>query len=142
MSTFMKKIEDVDRKWYIVDAADKPLGKVATQVATILRGKHRPDFTPHCDCGDCVIVLNASKIVLTGKKLDDKYYRHHTGYIGGLKEINYRDLMEKKPEMAVELAVKGMLPNNKITDKCMTRLRVFKDENHNLQAQKPEIFVK
>ncbi len=142
MSTFMKKIEDVDRKWYIVDAADKPLGKVATQVATILRGKHRPDFTPHCDCGDCVIVLNASKIVLTGKKLDDKYYRHHTGYIGGLKEINYRDLMEKKPEMAVELAVKGMLPNNKIADKCMTRLRVFKDENHNLQAQKPEIFVK
>lgn len=142
MSTFMKKIEDVDRKWYIVDAADKPLGKVATQVATILRGKHRPTFTPHCDCGDCVIVLNASKIVLTGKKLDDKYYRHHTGYIGGLKEINYRDLMEKKPEMAVELAVKGMLPNNKIADKCMTRLRVFKDENHNLQAQKPEIFVK
>ncbi len=142
MSTFMKKIENVDRKWYIIDAADKTLGSVAVQVATILRGKHRPDFTPHCDCGDCVIVLNASKIVLTGNKLDDKYYRHHTGWIGGLKEINYRDLMAKKPEMAVELAVKGMLPKNKIADKCMTRLRVFKDENHNLAAQKPEIFVK
>ena len=142
MSTFMKKIENVDRKWYIVDAADKTLGSVAVQVATILRGKHRPDFTPHCDCGDCVIVLNASKIVLTGKKLDDKYYRHHTGWIGGLKEIKYRDLMATKPEMAVELAVKGMLPNNKIADKCLTRLRVFKDENHNLAAQKPEIFVK
>ncbi len=142
MSTFMKKIENVDRKWYIVDAADKTLGSVAVQVATILRGKHRPDFTPHCDCGDCVIVLNASKIVLTGKKLDDKYYRHHTGWIGGLKEINYRDLMATKPEMAVELAVKGMLPKNKIADKCLTRLRVFKDENHNLAAQKPEIFVK
>lgn len=142
MSTFMKKIENVDRKWYIVDAADKTLGSVAVQVATILRGKHRPDFTPHCDCGDCVIVLNASKIVLTGNKLDDKYYRHHTGWIGGLKEINYRDLMATKPEMAVELAVKGMLPKNKIADKCLTRLRVFKDENHNLAAQKPEIFVK
>ena len=142
MSTFMKKIENVDRKWYIVDAADKTLGSVAVQVATILRGKHRPDFTPHCDCGDCVIVLNASKIVLTGKKLDDKYYRHHTGWIGGLKEINYRDLMANKPEKAVELAVKGMLPKNKIADKCMTRLRVFKDDNHNLEAQKPEIFVK
>jgi large subunit ribosomal protein L13 len=138
----MKKIENVDRKWYIVDAADKTLGSVAVQVATILRGKHRPDFTPHCDCGDCVIVLNASKIVLTGKKLDDKYYRHHTGWIGGLKEINYRDLMATKPEKAVELAVKGMLPKNKIADKCMTRLRVFKDDNHNLEAQKPEIFVK
>jgi len=142
MSTFMKKIENVDRKWYIVDAADKTLGSVAVQVATILRGKHRPDFTPHCDCGDCVIVLNASKIVLTGNKLQDKYYRHHTGWIGGLKEINYGDLMATKPEMAVELAVKGMLPKNKIADKCMTRLRVFKDENHNLAAQKPEIFVK
>ncbi len=142
MSTFMKKIEDVERKWYIVDAADKTLGSVAVQVATILRGKHRPDFTPHCDCGDCVIVLNASKIVLTGKKLDDKYYRHHTGWIGGLKEINYRDLMATKPEKAVELAVKGMLPKNKIADKCMTRLRVFKDAEHNLEAQKPEIFVK
>lgn len=142
MSTFMKKIENVDRKWYIVDAADKTLGSVAVQVATILRGKHRPDFTPHCDCGDCVIVLNASKIVLTGKKLDDKYYRHHTGWIGGLKEISYRDLMATKPEKAVELAVKGMLPKNKIADKCMTRLRVFKDDKHNLEAQKPEIFVK
>ena len=142
MSTFMKKIENVDRKWYIVDAADKTLGSVAVQVATILRGKHRPDFTPHCDCGDCVIVLNASKIVLTGKKLEDKYYRHHTGWIGGLKEISYGDLMATKPEMAVELAVKGMLPKNKIADKCQTRLRVFKDENHNLAAQKPEIFVK
>ncbi|MBQ6947057.1 MAG: 50S ribosomal protein L13 [Clostridia bacterium] len=142
MSTFMKKIENVDRKWYIVDAADKTLGSVAVQVATILRGKHRPDFTPHCDGGDCVIVLNASKIVLTGKKLEDKYYRHHTGWIGGLKEISYGDLMATKPEKAVELAVKGMLPKNKIADKCMTRLRVFKDDKHGMEAQKPEIFVK
>ena len=142
MSTFMKKIEDVDRKWYVIDAADQPLGKVAVKAATILRGKHRPDYTPHVDGGDCVIIINAAKAVLTGKKLDDKYYRHHTGYIGGLKEVDYRTLMATKPEMAMELAVKGMLPNNKLAAKCMARLRVFKDENHNLQAQKPEVFVK
>lgn len=142
MATYMKKPDSVERKWYIVDAAGKPLGKVAAQVATILRGKHRPDFTPHVDCGDSVIVINAKDVVLTGKKLDDKFYRYHTGHIGGLKEMNYRKLMETRPTMAVELAVKGMLPKNKIASKCMTRLRVFADAEHNLGAQKPEEFVK
>ena len=142
MSTYMKNAKDVDRKWYIIDAAGKPLGKVATQAATILYGKHRPDFTPHVDCGDCVIVVNASQIVLTGNKLADKYYRYHTGHIGGLKEISYDKLMSTKPEFAVKLAVKGMLPKNKIASNSINRLRVFKDANHNLGAQKPEEFVR
>ncbi len=142
MSTFMKKQEQVARKWYIVDAADKPLGRVATQIATILMGKHRPDYTPHVDGGDSVIVLNAAKVVLTGDKLNKKFYRYHTGHIGGLKEISYGRLMETKPEKAIELAVKGMLPKNKIADKAMTRLRVFSGAEHNLGAQKPEEFVK
>ncbi len=142
MSTFMKKQEQVARKWYIVDAADKPLGRVATQIATILMGKHRPDYTPHVDGGDSVIVLNAAKVVLTGDKLNKKFYRYHTGHIGGLKEISYGRLMESNPEKTIELAVKGMLPKNKIADKAMTRLRVFSGAEHNLGAQKPEEFVK
>ena len=112
MSTFMKNPQDVERKWYIVDAADKPLGKVAAQAATILMGKHRPDYTPHVARGDCVIITNASKVVLTGKKLTDKFYRHHTGHIGGLKEVSYGELLEKNPEKLVNIAVKGMLPKN------------------------------
>lgn len=142
MSTFMKNPQDVNRKWYIVDAAEKPLGKVATQVATILMGKHRPDYTPHVDCGDCVIVINASKIVLTGKKAEDKFYRHHTGWIGGLKEVSYGELLENNPKKLVEIAVKGMLPKNKIASLAMTRLRVSADAEHEHQAQNPEIFVK
>lgn len=142
MSTFMKNPQDVERKWYIVDAANKPLGKVAAQVAMILMGKHRPDYTPHVDCGDCVIVLNASKVVLTGKKMTDKFYRHHTGHIGGLKEVSYGELLEKNPEKLVKIAVKGMLPKNKIADAAMTRIRVSADENHAQQAQKPEEFIK
>ncbi len=142
MSTFMKKQEQVNRKWYIVDAADKPLGRVSTQIAMILMGKHRPDYTPHVDGGDCVIVLNASKVVLTGDKLNKKFYQYHTGHIGGLKEISYKRLMEEKPEKVVELAVKGMLPKNKIADAAMTRLRVFSGAEHNLGAQKPEVFEK
>lgn len=142
MSTFMKNPQDVERKWYIVDAADKPLGKVAVQVATILMGKHRPDYTPHVDCGDCVIVTNAAKIVLTGKKATDKFHRHHTGWIGGLKEVSYGDLLEKNPEKLVEIAVKGMLPKNKIASLAMTRLRVSANAEHSHEAQKPEIFVK
>lgn len=142
MSTFMKNPQDVERKWYIVDATDKPLGKVAAQVAMILMGKHRPDYTPHVDCGDCVIVLNAAKIVLTGKKTTDKFYRHHTGHIGGLKEVSYGELLEKNPEKLVKIAVKGMLPKNKIAAAAMTRIRVSADENHTQQAQKPEVFVK
>ena len=142
MSTFMKKQEQVTRKWYIVDAANKPLGRVSTQVAMILMGKHRPDYTPYVDGGDGVIVLNAAKVVLTGDKLNKKFYRYHTGHIGGLKEVSYKTMMETNPEKAVELAVKGMLPKNKIASNAMTRLRVFSGAEHNLGAQKPEVFEK
>lgn len=142
MSTFMKNPQDVERKWYIVDATDKPLGKVAAQVAMILMGKHRPDYTPHVDCGDCVIVTNAAKIVLTGKKATDKFYRHHTGHIGGLKEVSYGELLANNPEKLVKIAVKGMLPKNKVSSLALTRLRVSADAEHAQQAQKPEVFVK
>lgn len=137
MSTTMLKKEDVERKWYIIDAAGKPLGKVAVLAATILNGKHRPEYTPHVDCGECVIVVNASKVVLTGKKLDQKCYYHHSGYVGGLKTVKYRTLMETKPEMAVELAVKGMLPKNKIGAASLARLKVYANAEHKQQAQTP-----
>ena len=129
--------ETVGRKWYIIDAAGKPLGKTAAAAATILRGKHRPEFTPNVDCGEFVVIINASKAVLTGKKLDQKFYRRHSGYIGGLKEVSYKTLMATKPEMAMELAVKGMLPHNSIGDKAITRLKVYAGEAHKQQAQKP-----
>ncbi|MGM9635436.1 MAG: 50S ribosomal protein L13 [Candidatus Avispirillum sp.] len=137
MSTYMAKKETVERKWYIIDAAGKPLGKTAAAAATILRGKHRPEFTPNVDCGEFVIIVNAAKAVLTGKKLEQKYYRRHSGYIGGLKEVSYKTLMATKPEMAMELAVKGMLPHNSIGDKSITRLKVYAGEAHKQQAQKP-----
>ena len=142
MSTFMKNPQDVERKWYVIDAAEKPLGKVAVQAATILMGKHRPDYTPHVDCGDCVIITNAAKVVLTGKKATDKFYRHHTGHIGGLKEVSYGELLEKDPEKLMKIAVKGMLPKNKVASNAMTRIRVFAGAEHAQQAQKPEEFVK
>ena len=137
MSTFMAKKETISRKWYVIDAAGKPLGKTAVAAANILRGKHRPEFTPHVDCGEYVIVINAAKAVLTGKKLDQKFYRHHSGYIGGLKEVSYRHLMESRPEMAMMLAVKGMLPKNTVGAKSLTRLKVYAGETHNQQAQQP-----
>ena len=137
MSTFMAKANEVERKWYVIDAADKPLGKTAVKVADILRGKHRPEFTPHVDCGEFVIVINASKAILTGNKLDDKFYRHHSGWIGGLKEVSYRELMEKTPEQAIMLAVKGMLPKNSIGAKSLTRLKVYAGSEHNNAAQQP-----
>ena len=137
MSTFMAKAETVERKWYVLDAAGKPLGKTAAAAATILRGKHRPEFTPHVDCGEFVIIINAAKAVLTGKKLDQKYYRHHSGYIGGLKETKYRVLMATKPELAMQLAVKGMLPHNSIGDKAITRLKVYAGATHEHTAQQP-----
>ncbi len=137
MSTFMAKKETVERKWYVIDAAGKPLGKTAAAAATILRGKHRPEFTPHVDCGEFVIIINAAKAVLTGNKLDQKYYRHHSGYIGGLKEVKYRTLMATKPEFAMELAVKGMLPHNSIGAASANRLKVFAGAAHNHQAQQP-----
>jgi large subunit ribosomal protein L13 len=133
----MAKKETVERKWYVIDAADQPLGKTAVKAATILRGKHRPEFTPHVDCGEFVIVINASKAVLTGKKLEQKYYRHHSGYIGGLKEVQYKTLMATKPELAMELAIKGMLPHNSIGAAAATRLKVYAGDAHKQQAQKP-----
>lgn len=137
MSTYMAKKETVERKWYIIDAAGKPLGKTAAAAATILRGKHRPEFTPNVDCGEFVVIINASKAVLTGKKLEQKFYRRHSGYIGGLKEVSYKTLMATKPEMAMDLAVKGMLPHNSLGDKAITRLKVYAGEAHKQQAQKP-----
>ena len=137
MSTYMANANTIERRWFVIDAAGKPLGKTAVKAADILRGKHRPEFTPHADCGEFVIIVNAAKAVLTGKKLEQKFYRHHSGYIGGLKEVNYKTLMEKKPELAMELAVKGMLPKNSIGAKSFTRLKVYAGENHNQEAQKP-----
>ena len=137
MSTFMANAQNIDRKWYVIDAAGKPLGRTAVKAANILRGKHRPEFTPHADCGEFVIIVNADKAILTGKKLEQKYYRHHSGYIGGLKEIQYKTLMATRPEKAMELAVKGMLPHNSIGDKSFTRLHVYAGAAHNQAAQKP-----
>ncbi len=138
MSTFMQKPAEVERKWYIIDAADKPLGRTAVKVADLLRGKGKPSFTPNVDCGDHVVVINAAKAVLTGKKLEDKYYRRHSGFIGGLKEVKYGTLMKTRPELAVELAVKGMIPDTTIGRKALTRLHIYKDEQFAQVAQKPE----
>ena len=138
MSTYMAKVETLERKWYVIDAAGKPLGRTAVAAANILRGKHRPEFTPHVDCGEFVIIINAEKAVLTGKKLEQKYYRRHSGYIGGLKEVQYKTLMATKPELAMELAVKGMLPHNSICAKSSTRLKVYAGAEHAHAAQKPE----
>ena len=140
MSTFMAKAETVERKWYVIDAAGKPMGRTAVAAANILRGKHRPEFTPHVDCGEFVIIINAKDAVLTGNKLQQKYYRHHSGYIGGLKETQYKTLMATKPELAMELAVKGMLPHNSIGAKSFTRLKVYAGAEHGQAAQKPEIY--
>lgn len=137
MSTFMAKAETIERRWFVIDAANKPLGKTAVAAANILRGKHRPEFTPHVDCGEFVIIINADKALLTGKKLDEKYYYRHSGYIGGLKSVQYRTLMATRPELAMELAVKGMLPHNTLGAKAATRLKVYKGENHKHDAQKP-----
>ncbi len=138
MSTFMAKAESIERKWYILDAAGKPMGRTAAIAASILRGKHKPEYTPHVDCGDFVIIVNADKAVLTGKKLEQKYYRTHSGYAGGLKETQYKTLMNDRPELAVKLAVKGMLPKNSIGRWSLGRLKVYAGPEHKQQAQKPE----
>ena len=138
MKSYIAKAQEVERKWYVVDAAGKPLGRVASQVASILRGKNKPIYTPHVDTGDYVIVINAEKAVLTGKKLENKKYYHHTGYIGHLKEVKYATLMATKPEKAMELAVKGMVPDTTIGRAALTRLRVYKGTEHLHAAQKPE----
>jgi len=137
MSTFMAKKETIERKWYVIDAKDKVLGKVAVLAATILNGKHRPEYTPHVDCGECVVIINAEKVVLTGKKLDQKFYYRHSGYVGGLKAVKYCTLMATRPEKVIELAVKGMLPKNKIGDASIVRLLVYKGSEHKQQAQMP-----
>lgn len=140
MATFMQKPAEVIRKWYLIDAAGKPLGRTASTVATLLRGKHKPIFTPHVDCGDHVVVINCSEAVLTGNKLEQKLYRHHSGWVGGLKEIKYRDIMKNTPDKAMILAVKGMLPDTTIGRKALTRLRVYRGNEHKNTAQKPQAY--
>lgn len=138
MSTYMPKSGDIVRKWYVLDAAGKPLGRVAAEAAVLLRGKHKPQFAPHADCGDHVIIINAEKVVLTGSKLDQKMYYHHTGYIGNMKKVKYSTLMRTKPTFAVEKAVKGMIPDTVIGREALTRLRVYAGAEHKHAAQKPE----
>lgn len=139
MKTFMAKAETVQRKWYIVDAEGKTLGRLASKVASILRGKNKPTYTPHVDTGDHVIILNADKIILTGKKLDQKLYRHHSQYPGGLKEVTYRVLMATKPEFAFFEAVRGMLPHNSLGRGMIKKLRIYQGTEHNHEAQLPEV---
>ena len=137
MSTFMAKPSEVERKWYVVDATGKSLGRLAVQVADLLRGKNKPTFTPHVDCGDFVIVTNVEKMVLTGKKAEQKFHYHHTGYIGHMKSVRYDELMRTKPEMALQLAVKGMIPDTTIGRKALTRLHAYQGSEHKHQAQPP-----
>ena len=141
MKSFVAKPADIERKWYVIDADGQTLGRLATQVAMILRGKHKPLFTPHVDCGDNVIVINAAKVVLTGKKLEQKKYYRYSGYVGGLKETTARDMLEKKPETMVYEAVKGMMPKNTLGREMLTKLRVYKDAEHAHAAQKPEVYT-
>ena len=137
MSTYMAKQETIERRWFVIDAAGQPLGRTAVKAATILRGKHRPEFTPHADCGEFVIIVNCAKATLSGNKPQQKFYRHHSGYIGGLKEVNYKTLMKNRPELAMELAVKGMLPHNSLGDKAFTRLHVYAGAEFAQTAQQP-----
>ena len=137
MSTFMANKGNIVRKWYVLDAAGKPLGKTAAAAANLLRGKLKPEYTPHADCGDFVIIINAEKAVLTGKKLEQKYYRTRSGWIGGLKETPYRILMQEQPELAMKVAVRGMLPKNTIGKESLKRLHIYADANYEQQAQKP-----
>ena len=139
-TTYSVKKSENERKWYIIDAENKPLGRVATQAALILRGKHKPTYTPNLDTGDHVIIINCSKVVLTGKKLDQKIYRHHSGYIGGMKEISARQLLNKDPEQMMMRAVKGMLPHNSLGRQQLKKLRVYAGSEHENAAQKPEIW--
>ena len=137
MSTFMANKANIERKWYVLDAAGKPLGKTAATAAVLLRGKHKPEYTPHADCGDNVIIINAAQAVLTGNKATQKFYRTHSGWVGGLKETPYRILMQEKPEVAMRVAVKGMLPKNIVAKDSLKRLHIYADANYEQQAQKP-----
>ena len=139
-TTYSIKKSEIERKWYIIDAANKPLGRVATEAAKLLRGKHKPTYTPNLDVGDNVIIINCSKVVLTGKKLDQKIYRHHSGYIGGMKETTARELLNKSPEKMMMYAVKGMLPHNSLGRQMLKKLRVYAGAEHENIAQKPEVW--
>lgn len=141
MSTFMANKANIERKWYILDAAGKPLGKTAVRAADLLRGKNKTTFTPHADCGDNVIIINAGKAVLTGKKGEQKIYRTHSGWVGGLKETKYKEMMEKKPELAMRVAVRGMMPRNVVTKDSLKRLHIYAGDTHEHQAQKPELYA-
>lgn len=141
MKTFMASPATIDRKWYVVDATDMTLGRLASEVAKVLRGKNKPIFTPHIDCGDNVIVINAEKIKVTGKKMDQKVYYHHSDYVGGLKEAALREKLEKKPEQVIELAVKGMLPKGPLGRQMFTKLHVYAGPEHKHEAQKPEVLT-
>ena len=139
-TTYSPKKAEIERKWYIIDAANKPLGRVATEAAKLLRGKHKPTFTPNMDTGDHVIILNVKDVILTGNKLNQKIYRHHSGYIGGMKEVSAKVMLEKNPEKAMTLAVKGMLPHNSLGRAQLKKLRVYAGAEHENQAQKPEVW--
>lgn len=141
MKTFMASPATIDRKWYVVDATDMTLGRLASEVAKVLRGKNKPIFTPHIDCGDNVIVINAEKIKITGKKMDQKVYYHHSDYVGGLKEATLREKLAKKPEQVIELAVKGMLPKGPLGRQMFTKLHVYAGPEHKHEAQKPEVLT-
>ena len=141
MSTFMANKGNIERKWYVLDAAGKPMGKTAVVAADLLRGKRKVTYTPHADCGDYVIIINAKDAVLTGNKLDEKYYRRHSGWVVGLKETKYRTLMAEKPELAMQLAVKGMMPRNTITKDSLKRLHIYAGGEHKHAAQKPEVWA-
>ena len=141
MKTFMASPATIDRKWYVVDATDMTLGRLASEVAKVLRGKNKPIFTPHIDCGDNVIVINAEKIKVTGKKMDQKVYYHHSDYVGGLKEATLREKLAKKPEQVIELAVKGMLPKGPLGRQMFTKLHVYAGPEHRHEAQKPEVLT-
>ena len=141
MKTFMASTANVDRKWYVVDATDQTLGRLASEVAKVLRGKNKPIFTPHIDTGDYVIVVNAAKVKVTGKKLDQKVYYHHSDYVGGMKETTLKEMLNKKPEKVIELAVKGMLPKGPLGRQMFTKLHVYAGPDHKHEAQKPEVLT-
>lgn len=140
MKSYNAKPQEIERKWYVLDASGKTLGRLSTEIASILRGKRKPIYTPHVDTGDYVIVINAENIVLTGKKLEQKYYKYHTGYAGGLREVRYDVLMDKNPEKIISLAVKGMLPKNSLGRQMFKKLKVYRGSEHNHEAQKPEVY--
>lgn len=139
MKSYVAKPLEIERKWYVIDATDKTLGRLSTEIATRLRGKHKPIYTPHVDCGDFIIVVNAEKVKVTGNKASQKVYRHHTGYMGGLRERSYKEMLAKHPERIIEKAVKGMLPKNSLGSQMYRKLKVYAGPEHDHQAQKPEM---